>query len=79
MNLKMKHLKPRIGVEIETDVDVLLSGKATDRIRALLEERGVILFRDMEMSDEQQVAFSKTLGTIESAKSGEVYKVSQDK
>ncbi len=40
---KVRDLTPRIGSEIETDIDTLLSGKVSERIRALLEERGVLL------------------------------------
>ncbi|MCK9563796.1 MAG: TauD/TfdA family dioxygenase [Bacteroidales bacterium] len=79
MNLSVKNIEPRIGAEVEADIDILLSGKAKDQLRDLLEERGVILFRDMEITDEQHLAFSKTLGTIEGDKSGEVYKVSVSK
>ena len=43
MTMKMIDLTPRIGTEIQTDVDTLLSGKLSGEIRALLEQRGVIV------------------------------------
>jgi alpha-ketoglutarate-dependent taurine dioxygenase len=75
-------LTPRIGTQIETDIPTLLSGKHAQDIRAILEQRGVIAFRELNMTDEEQVAFTKTLGTyaIEQGEEadGGVYKISMD-
>lgn len=71
---------PRIGSEIRTDLDTLLSGREAPRIREILEQRGVVFFRGLDISDEQQVAIAKTLGNIV-ANEGEdgIYKISLDK
>jgi alpha-ketoglutarate-dependent taurine dioxygenase len=73
-------LTPRIGSEIRTDVETLLGGQYAGKIRALLEERGVLAFRELNMSDEQQIAFTKTLGTIahEYGEGEGVYKITMD-
>lgn len=55
-------LTPRIGSELRADTDVLLSGSVSKEILALLEERGVVAFREINLSDEQQRAFTQTLG-----------------
>ncbi len=55
-------LAPRIGTEIRTDLDTLLSGKHARDIRELLEQRGVLVFRDIAIDDDQQLAFGQTLG-----------------
>ena len=55
-------LTPRIGTEIRTDLATLLSGRHARGLRELLEQRGVLLFRDIAISDEQQLAFGQTLG-----------------
>ena len=70
---------PHIGSEVKTDVATLLSGTVSQAIRELLEQRGVIFFRGLEMDDEQQVEFAKTIGNIV-ATEGEngIYKVSLD-
>jgi alpha-ketoglutarate-dependent taurine dioxygenase len=70
---------PRIGSEIRTDVDTLLSGREAENIRATLEQRGVVFFRGLDISDEQQVAIARTLGNIV-ANEGEdgIYKISLD-
>ena len=56
-------LTPRIASELRADVDTLLSCEFSTEIRGLLEERGVVAFRELNLSDEQQLAFTKTLGT----------------
>lgn len=62
--LKTVDLTPRIGTEIIADKAELLSGRHTAQIRALMEERGVIAFREINMTDEEQIAFTHTLGTF---------------
>ncbi len=73
-------LTPRIGSEIRTDLDTLLSGREAENIRATLEQRGVVFFRGLEITDEQQVAIARTLGTIpENEGESGIYKISLDK
>ncbi|HET9890390.1 MAG TPA: TauD/TfdA family dioxygenase [Mycobacterium sp.] len=62
--LEVLDLTPRIGSEIRTDVDTLLSGREASTIREVLERRGVVFFRGLEIGDEEQVAIAKTLGTL---------------
>jgi alpha-ketoglutarate-dependent taurine dioxygenase len=78
MATKTIDLTPRIGSEIQTDVETLLSGKLSGEIRALLEQRGVIAFREINLTDEQQVAFTRTLGTIVEEGQGSVTKITMD-
>lgn len=59
---KTTDLKPRIGTLIEADVDALVRGHHSARIRELLEQRGVLVFRGINMDDAQQLAFTETLG-----------------
>jgi alpha-ketoglutarate-dependent taurine dioxygenase len=56
-------LTPQIASELRAEVDSLVSGKFSVQIRELLEQRGVVAFRGLNLSDEQQLAFTKTLGT----------------
>src|SRR6476660_4363085 len=77
--LDIVDLTPRIGSEIRTDIDTLRSGREAENIRATLEQRGVVFFRGLDISDEQQVAIARTLGNIV-ANEGEdgIYKISLD-
>ena len=54
--LEIIDVTPRIGSELRTDLDTLLSGRESETIRSTLDRRGVIFFRGLEMTDEQQVA-----------------------
>lgn len=76
---EVSELKPRIGSMVRTDLKTLLSGAYADRIRQLIEERGVLLFRGLDVTDADQVAIARTLGPTGDLDVGEVYKVSQDK
>ncbi len=78
MALTTTDLSPRIGTQVHTDIETLISGKYAEEIRDLAENRGVLLFRGLQMDDGQQLAFTRTLGPILGEKSGDVYKVSFD-
>lgn len=72
---EVRNLAPRIGSEIVTDVQTLLSGACSAHIRALLEERGVVAIRGLNLTDDQQIAFTKTIGTIVEEKA---FKITMD-
>ncbi len=79
MRLGTTELEPRIGSLVEADLATLLSGTASARIRELLEDRGVIVFRGIEIDDHSQLAFTRTLGPVGDQGAGEIYKVTFDK
>lgn len=62
--LDVVDLTPKIGSAIRTDLDTLLSGREAANIRAILEQRGVVFFRGLDITDQQQVDIAKTLGDI---------------
>lgn len=80
MALQVTALTPRIGSEIRVDVDTLLSGSEADTIRHILDTRGVVVFHDLDITDQQQLAIARTLGTPLKEGGGDdgVYKVSLD-
>ncbi|MCB2058988.1 MAG: TauD/TfdA family dioxygenase [Novosphingobium sp.] len=55
---------PKIGAIIHADKQTLLSGEKAQEIRKIMEERGVIVFPEINMTDEEQIAFTHTLGTF---------------
>jgi len=80
MTLEIINLTPRVGSEIRTDVPTLLGGSEAANIRKILEERGVVLFRGLDIGDEQQVAIARTLGNIVASEGEDgIYKISLDK
>ncbi len=62
MALTTRDLKPQIATEIRAGKQDLLSGEYAGQIRELLEQRGVLVFPQINFTDEEQVAFTKTLG-----------------
>jgi alpha-ketoglutarate-dependent taurine dioxygenase len=73
-------LTPRIGTELKTDAATLLSGRHAAQIRRLLEERGVLVVRGVGFDDEQQRAFTRTLGEpMAQSDRGEVMSISMDR
>src|SRR6476661_2847720 len=59
--LRTPDLKPRIGTEVLADKAALLSGQHADALRELLEQRGVLVFPRIGLSDDEQIAFTQTL------------------
>jgi len=64
MALNAIELTPRVGSELKTDKASLLSGAHSDAIRDLLVQRGVLIVRDMAMTDDEQRRFTSTLGDL---------------
>lgn len=52
-----------IASELTADVDELVAGVHSREILRLVQERGVVVFRELNLSDEQQIAFTRTLST----------------
>ncbi len=79
MALTTRDLTPRIGSEIITDIDTLLGGGEAQAIRDILEQRGVVVFRDLDIDDAQQVAIARTLGEcVEGEGEDGIYKITFD-
>jgi alpha-ketoglutarate-dependent taurine dioxygenase len=79
MTFQTVELTPRIGTEIRSDIPTLLSGEHAAEIRELLEQRGVLVFRELGLTDEQHLAFSKTLGDLLLQGGDELLNISLDR
>lgn len=55
-------ITPLIGARITNPKPELLSGALAPQLRAMLEERGVLVFPGVDFSDCELVAFTRTLG-----------------
>jgi alpha-ketoglutarate-dependent taurine dioxygenase len=62
--LATQDLTPVIGTRIDAERETLLSGEYGPELRALLQERGVLIFPRIGFTDDEQVEFTKTLGTL---------------
>jgi alpha-ketoglutarate-dependent taurine dioxygenase len=77
--LSVQEINPRIGSRILADKATLLSGDHAGAIRELLEQRGVLVFPKIGFTDDEQVAFTETLGTMATERKGEkLYQVTLD-
>jgi alpha-ketoglutarate-dependent taurine dioxygenase len=78
MTFSARNLTPKIGVEFKSDPDTLMRGTHAAKIRELLEQRGAIVIPTINLTDEQQVVFARTLGgVIEQGEKG-IFKVTLD-
>lgn len=73
-----RDLTPLIATEIRADVATLLSGEIAEDIRDILERRGVVIFPEINLSDEQQVLFTRTIGVHAPETAAGVFKVTLD-
>lgn len=64
VRLKHEQIKEGIGSRILNTKEELLSGDVATEIRDLLEQRGVLLFPKISFTHDEQIAFTKTLGTF---------------
>lgn len=62
--LESLDLTPRVGAEIRGDRAAIIRGDFREEIRDLLEQRGVIVLRDMHLTEEEQRTFSNTMGEV---------------
>jgi len=62
--LAYREIKPEIGAQVLAGKLALLGGEHAADIRELLERRGVLVFPEADFSEEELVAFTRTLGTF---------------
>jgi alpha-ketoglutarate-dependent taurine dioxygenase len=72
-------IKPNIGSRVLNGKKELLGGKMAAQIRDFLQQRGVLVFPEIQFTDEEQIAFTKTLGTFQpEPRGGDIFKVTLD-
>lgn len=64
MALETVALSPRMGSRVAISKADLLGGEYAQEIRAILDERGVLLFRSLAPSDDELRAIARTLGDL---------------
>lgn len=64
MALSETELKAGIGSELKVDAKTLLDGTHVQEIRDLLVKRGVVIARGIDLDDNQQRAFTRSLGDL---------------
>ncbi len=64
MPLSCIDLSPRMGSEVKITKSELMSGRRASEIRALLDQRGILLFRGLAPDDSELRAIARTLGDL---------------
>lgn len=80
--LKYENIKPKIGARVLNTKEELLSGELTDAINDLLEQRGVLVFKRLHLTEQEQIDFSNRLGgnaTEIGVDGGAIFSISLDK
>lgn len=78
MTFQTTDLTPLIATRIDTDKATLLSGERAGELRNLLEQRGVLIFKEIHMTDDEQRTFAETIGTPTDIGERGVHKISLD-
>lgn len=77
--LKSENIKPNIGARVLNSKEELLGGDVAEQIMELLEQRGVLVFPEIHFNDEEQIAFTSTLGKFAREINGEeIHKITLD-
>ena len=61
--VRIERIKPHIGGIVHVDKEHLLDDQTIAAVRAALEDRGVLVFPRMNLTDAEQLAFTDKLGT----------------
>lgn len=79
MALDTVDLSPHIGTEVVTDRQSLTEPAVAAELRNLLVQRGVLLLREINLSDEEQVALAGLLGRVREEGENGIFKITLDK
>jgi alpha-ketoglutarate-dependent taurine dioxygenase len=78
MSIEVHALTAHIGSEVRVDPEALQDREIAQRLRELLKDRGVLVFKELHLGDEQQVALAGLIGTIRAEGEKGIFKVTLD-
>lgn len=78
MTFRTTDLTPLIGTRVDAGKATLLDGTKAGDLRALLEQRGVLVFKEIHMTDEEQRTFARKIGTPTEQGERGLHKISLD-
>ncbi len=79
MTFEVLNLKDSIGAEIRTTAEALLIPGVAKKVRDILIERGIVVFKALHLSEEQQRTLSGLMGTLRQEGDKGVIKITLDK
>jgi alpha-ketoglutarate-dependent taurine dioxygenase len=78
MALNYIYLTPEIGASIEGGPAELIRPEAAREMRELLRQRGVLVFKELNLTTDQQVELAGLLGTVRQEGEGNIFKITLD-
>jgi alpha-ketoglutarate-dependent taurine dioxygenase len=79
MTIKAVNLKSKIGSGVKVELDALIAGAFASQLRDLLVARGVLVFRDLGITLDQQRDITATLGRLHIPANGDpLQKITRD-
>jgi alpha-ketoglutarate-dependent taurine dioxygenase len=88
MSIRIEPIKPLVGGRVHVDKAHLCDDEVVEQVREALEDRGILLFPQINLTDEEQLAFTDKLGDRvnftrrvpgSDADTQDVYKITLDK
>ncbi|MFT3931215.1 MAG: TauD/TfdA family dioxygenase [Spongiibacteraceae bacterium] len=79
MMFEVRNLKDSIGAEIRTTIEDLLTPDIAKKVRDVLIARGIVVFKALNLSEEQQRTLSNLMGTLRQEGQNGVIKITLDK
>ncbi len=79
MTFEAFNLKDNIGSGVRADIDALLTPEAGKELRGLLKQRGVLVFKELNLSTEQQVLLASHMGSVREEGEKGIFKITLDK
>ena len=79
MTFETINLTDHIGTRISIDADTLLKPDVARDVRGILEQRGVLVFKELNLTDEQQSRLASLMGSLRPEGEKGIFKVSLDK
>lgn len=78
MGFEAANLTDVIGTEVRGDIATLLTPPVAKELRRLLQQRGVLVFPQLMLTDDQQVELAKLLGTVRDEGEQGIFKITLD-
>ena len=78
MAIEFTHLTPEIGAEVKGSPDELIRPEMAHELRDLLRRRGVLVFKELNPTQDQQVRLAGSLGTVRDEGEHGIFKITLD-
>lgn len=78
MAVEFANLTPEIGTRVFGTPEELIQPEVTGALRELLRQRGVLVFKELNLTTDQQVRLGSLLGTLREEGDGNIFKITLD-